>query len=115
LSAAVAPTSLQINIAPPTSARVPVLIDTTFHPDWRREDGGALYAATPFAMLTFVDRSVTLNFARRPLDQIALYLSGCTLVALCGFVAWTLRRYLNSNARVTRLARWTTVKRSVGV
>jgi len=37
---------------------VPVLIATTFHPNWLRNDGASVYAATPFYMLTFVDRPV---------------------------------------------------------
>jgi hypothetical protein len=61
---------------------VPVLIATTFHPRWRREDGGKIYAATPFYMLTFTDHPISLRFGRDWYDVAALRVSGATLLVL---------------------------------
>ncbi len=117
LTGAFAPDSLQLNLAQATPERVPVLLNTTYHPNWQRADGQAVYAATPFAMLTFIDKPVALNFARRPRDQFALLVSVSALLALCGFVCWPLRQNLFSAAHVARaprFARWTTAKRFSG-
>ena len=65
----------------------PILVATTFHPKWRRADGGMLYAATPFYMLTFADRPVTLIFSRQWYDRVALWISALTFVALGFFMA----------------------------
>lgn len=51
---------LQFDGAMP-AIEVPILINNTFHPNWRREDGGAVYAATPFNMVVFTSRPVTLS------------------------------------------------------
>jgi hypothetical protein len=69
-------------------SEVPVLIATTFHPKWRREDGGKIYAATPFYMLTFTDHSVSLRFGRDRYDVAALWISGITLLVLFGHLLW---------------------------
>jgi len=67
----------------------PILVATTFHPKWRRADGGLLYAATPFYMLTFADRPVTLTFRRQWYDWGALWVSAITFVGLACFTAWS--------------------------
>jgi hypothetical protein len=67
----------------------PILVATTFHPKWRRADGGLLYAATPFYMLTFADRPVTLTFSRQWYDWGALWVSAITFVGLACFSAWS--------------------------
>jgi hypothetical protein len=66
----------------------PILVATTFHPKWSRADGGMLYAATPFYMLTFADCPVTLTFSRRWYDWAALWVSAITFVGLACFAAW---------------------------
>ena len=76
------------------SEPVPVLISTTFYPKWRRSDGGEIYAATPFFMLTFLDKSVTLDFSRRWYDWAALWISALTLFALCSYTVWHYRQRL---------------------
>jgi hypothetical protein len=109
--------NMRVNVARVTSAPVPVLVNTTFHPNWQRADGQAIYAATPFAMLTFVERPVELAFARRSLDRLALFASAATLVALCGFVGWPARRLLFAHTAATpapRFTRWTHAKRFSG-
>lgn len=76
---------------PPDAGRVPLLIDTTFHPNWRREDGGEVYATTPFFMLTFADRPGRLVFARTRTDKAGACVSALTLLLLPLFVAWRYR------------------------
>ena len=63
----------------------PILVATTFHPKWRRADDRALYAATPFYMLTFADGPVTLSFRRQWYDWAALWFSAITFVGLACF------------------------------
>lgn len=75
--------------------RVPVLLDTTFHPDWRRDDHAAIYAVTPFNMLTFLERRVSLTYERSPLERGAAELSAVTLILLVvGPVLWSVRNRL---------------------
>ncbi len=93
--------SIKLNYAPvnevvgaPESA--PILMATTFHPKWRRADGGMLYAATPFYILTFSDRPVTLMFSRQWRDRAALWVSAITFAGLACFTVWTaLRQFHN--------------------
>jgi len=77
-----------VNEAAGVGELTPILVATTFHPKWRREDGGMLYAATPFYMLTFADRPVTLTFSRQWYDRAALWVSAITFVGLACFTAW---------------------------
>lgn len=69
--------------------RLPVLIPTTYHPNWRRTDGDTIYPATPFFMLTFAREPMRLVFARRPLDWAGLVASAATLLTLCAYVFWS--------------------------
>lgn len=92
--------SLDINsnsVAPVDLATAPgdvaVLIDKTYHPNWQRNDGGTIYAATPFSMLTFIRQPTHLTFARTRKDQAALMGSAATFALLCGFIAWPPRRF----------------------
>jgi hypothetical protein len=71
-----------------SGVEAPVLLATTFHPGWRREDGGKIYAATPFYILTFTDRPVSLRFGRDWYDVAALWVSGATLLVLFGSSLW---------------------------
>jgi hypothetical protein len=71
-----------------SGAEAPVLLATTFHPRWRREDGGKIYAATPFYMLTFTDHPVFLRFGRDWYDVAALWVSGVTILVLLGYSLW---------------------------
>jgi hypothetical protein len=70
---------------------VPVLINTTYFPHWRRTDGGEVYAATPFFMLTFARQPVQLVYQRRGWDRAGLLLSIVTLLLLGGFTLWRYR------------------------
>lgn len=62
---------------------VPVLIATTFHPNWQRSDGGSVYAATPFYMLTFLKQPININYQRTWLDRLGIWLSGIGFAVLC--------------------------------
>lgn len=64
----------------------PVLISTTYHPRWKRDDNKLVYVATPAFMLSFVEESASLTFTKQPLEHIALYVSLCTIIILCGCV-----------------------------
>jgi hypothetical protein len=96
---------------------VPVLVNTTFHPNWQRADGAPVYAATPFAMLTFIDQTTELNFARSRSEQLALVGSAVTLAALCCFVAAPLAARLFTSllsAQVARSFKWTNARKLSG-
>jgi hypothetical protein len=82
LSSAQAGGDLAVRINGPTSAMLPVLVRTTFHPGWRRSDGLRLYPATPFFMLTFADRSFQAKFKRDGVERASLVVSGCMLSGL---------------------------------
>jgi hypothetical protein len=75
---------LEIGVEQTTSA-VPVLISTSFHPKWVRNDQNELYAATPFFTLGFFDQNGDLEFRRSWYDRWALWCSGITLVSLLIF------------------------------
>jgi hypothetical protein len=70
----------------------PILVATTFHPKWRRTDGGTLFPATPFYMLTFANRPLRLTFSRRWYDWTALSVSAVTFIGLACFTGWSVRR-----------------------
>jgi hypothetical protein len=72
----------------------PILIASTFHPNWERSDGSSIYAATPFFMVTFVEQSAVIEHGRTRLDRVALWISAGTLVALGVFVSLRFRRLL---------------------
>lgn len=67
---------------------VPVVIDTTYHPSWRRTDEKNIYPVTPFFMLTFVDRTAKLRFARTPFDRMGVWISLIALLLLGGALIW---------------------------
>ncbi|MGB8509994.1 MAG: hypothetical protein WCD76_16570 [Pyrinomonadaceae bacterium] len=76
--------------------RVPVLIRTSYFPNWRRTDGEEIYAATPFYILTFISEPAQLVYERRPADRLGLWASAILLCALCGFTLWPRRSGLKS-------------------
>jgi hypothetical protein len=89
--------SIKLNYAPVNDAvkavePAPILVATTFHPKWRRADGGMLYVATPFYMLTFADRPAALTFSRQWYDRVALWVSAITFAGLACFIAWSALR-----------------------
>lgn len=78
--------------SPAAAPQVPVLIRTTFHPRWQREDGEAVYSATPMFMLTFVKHSTSLAFQRQWLDRAGLWVSAGALIGLLCLTFWRGRR-----------------------
>ena len=73
-----------IHLNPTTrETAVPVLVATTFHPNWHRDDGTPIYAATPFYMLTFVKQPTQIIYERKPHERLALWFSGSTFILLC--------------------------------
>lgn len=81
------PTAIQVNFDRASIRNeVPVLISTTYFPAWQRDDGAAIYPATPFFMLTFVEQSnqgtIHLRFARRAPDWVGLWFSVGTLALI---------------------------------
>ncbi|MFL6332852.1 MAG: hypothetical protein ACJ754_05840 [Pyrinomonadaceae bacterium] len=67
---------------------VPVLIATTYHPNWQADNAQTVYAADPMFMLTFARKPVRLTFARRWSDRLGVCASACTLLGLSGFTVW---------------------------
>lgn len=87
LGAALRPGVIPLDPPEGSANPIPVLIATTFHPDWQRGDGGEVYAATPFFMLTFISGHDALVFDRSGADRVGLYTSGATLLLLLLFIA----------------------------
>jgi Family of unknown function (DUF6541) len=71
---------------------IPVLIGMTYHPNWRRQDGEEIYAATPFQTLTFVTGPATITYGRNAFDKAGLWGSIATLILLCGLAVIPFRR-----------------------
>lgn len=69
---------------------LPLLISTTYSPNWRAEEGNQVYAATPFFMLTFSRGPVQIVYGRSARDIAGLWASGFTLLGLFGYAfnAW---------------------------
>ena len=83
-----------------SQSEMPVLVRITSHPNWQREDGAAIYPATPMFMVTFVNGSTRLVYKRRLIDHIGLWASMATLVGLVGFSALPYRQHLLSLRRI---------------
>ncbi|HEX8560044.1 MAG TPA: hypothetical protein VF668_18250 [Pyrinomonadaceae bacterium] len=79
------PQAIVIEPTRPLSAGVPVLVATSYHTDWTREDGQATYPATPFFTLTFVGGPARMVFARSGLDHLGLLVSALALLLLCAY------------------------------
>jgi hypothetical protein len=93
--------TIDLNAEAPVPEAVPVLVSNSFHPDWRRTDGGTLYAATPFLTLTFVGGPTRMTFARSRLDALGLWASAATLLLLVSALGWHYR------GRTSALVKWT--------
>ncbi|HKY04250.1 MAG TPA: hypothetical protein VJQ56_05150 [Blastocatellia bacterium] len=61
---------------------IPVVIDTTFSPNWRRDDKEPIYPVTPFFMLTFVDKDARIEYGRGTAAKAGLALSVLFLSAV---------------------------------
>lgn len=76
----------QIKINLISSEELPVLIPSTFHPNWTRTDNAAIYPATPFYQLTFANQPIELKYGRNTFDKMGLYVSGIFLIGLFSFI-----------------------------
>lgn len=94
VNAVISQNSIQINydstMSPPPEFAAPVLVRTSYHPNWQRNNGQAIYAVTPMFMVTFVNQSTNIIFTRRWFDWGALSISALVFVTLIGI---SLRRY----------------------
>jgi hypothetical protein len=79
-------------VLPELANGLPVLISMTYHPNWRRQDGEEIYAATPFQTLTFVTGPATITYGRTAFDKAGLWGSIATLILLCGLAVIPFRR-----------------------
>jgi hypothetical protein len=75
--------TISFNLSPSEGEALPLLVAHAFHPGWRRDDGEAVYAATPFYTLTFASRPLTLTYGRAWHESAALWFSAGTLALLC--------------------------------
>lgn len=74
--------SFSVRIPDTNGRKVPVLIRTSFHPDWVRPDGERIYPVNPFFMLTFASGPFTAGFCRTTTERAAAVVSAIALVAL---------------------------------
>jgi len=88
LTSEIEQTAIRISPAAPSPNSIPVLIATTYHPNWHRDDGDTVYAATPFFMVTFVRGPSYLIYSRGWFDGAGLFASASTLILLGCFVGW---------------------------
>jgi hypothetical protein len=70
------------------SVETHVLVAATYHPRWQRADGGEVYVASPFFMLTFVRGATNVGFKRVSYERAALWVSAGTLLLLCSLCLW---------------------------
>jgi hypothetical protein len=81
---------LSVHPTAPLSGSVPMLVKTTFHPSWLREDGRPTYSATPFFTLTFVRGPVRIKYERQWSEWVSIYCSAGGFILLCSYA---FRRY----------------------
>lgn len=83
VAAAVGSRSIEIKTLETTGREgLPVIIETTFSPNWRRGDDEQVYTVTPFFMLTFVHKDARIEYGRGEPATAALILSAGGAVAL---------------------------------
>jgi hypothetical protein len=74
--------NMSIRLSNTNGVKVPVLIRTTFHPDWARSDGERIYPVSPFFMLTFANSGFEAEFHRTKLEQAAVGISAFVFLVL---------------------------------
>jgi hypothetical protein len=87
---------------------VPVLIATTYHPNWVRADKEPIYTATPFLMLTFVRQQTLLSYERQSTEWLSMIVSGSALLVLAcsGFARKALIGLLLCATSVSSVPLW---------
>lgn len=94
----IGPKNMSIDTGAMLMNEVPVLIGTTYHPNWVRADKGPIYAATPFFMLTFVQHQTLLSYERQPTEWLSMILSASALLVLGCSLIWNNRKRLFSRS-----------------
>ncbi len=82
IQGAINQTDIAISADSVSEGHAPVLVEATYFPNWKREDDGIVYAATPFFMLTFIDAPAKLIYVRQWYDTVGLIVSAGTLILL---------------------------------
>lgn len=99
--------AIDINTSKPLAESVPVIVDSTYHPNWQRTDKGALYQVMPFFTLTFVREPAKLVFARCTSDWIGLIISAATFLLLCFALLWHYGNHIVKSTKFNRYQRLT--------
>lgn len=97
--------TMSIDTASTLTNEIPVLVGTTYHPNWVRADHGPLYATTPFFTLTFVRQPTLLSYERQPSEWFSMLLSAGTLLVLVCSLLWNYRQRLFHAAQPANLRR----------
>ncbi len=84
--------SIHVEVEETQGIDVPIIIRTTFHPDWVRSDGQQIYPVSPFFMLTFAKAPFTVTFHRSLLEKAAVGVSVGTLLLLFLTILLPIRR-----------------------
>jgi hypothetical protein len=92
----ITPNRITIGLDRQLTNEMPVLISTTYHPNWHRDDEGTVYAVTPFYMLAFIRHPVTLEYSRNKFDKAGGWISVFIFFVLCLSACWS---YLQNNRR----------------
>jgi hypothetical protein len=67
----------------------PVLIRTSYFPNWKAEGAGDVYRVTPnFMVVVPTSKHVTLTYTRAPMELLSLFLSFLGVLLLLSFVIW---------------------------
>lgn len=92
LAVDIKPKAIELDLPEPAGDGVPVLIRTSYHPNWRRTDGIPVYPVTPFFMLTFIKDDTRIVYGRSWYDRIALYSSATLFGLVCLLTISSLQR-----------------------
>lgn len=104
--------SFSVWIPNTNGVKVPVVVRTTFHPDWVRSDGERIYPVNPFFMLTFASGPFEARFRRTAIEGAAAAVSAGVFFALVvATIAgnrtsrWrrVIRAYLTASLRVKKV------------
>jgi len=95
---------------PPLSGSVPVLVRTSYHPNWRRDDGGEVYTTTPFFTLTFIDRPTRIHYTRYWYEWLALLLTALALLTLLAHTINPLGRRVSGLPAARRFGRTSDIR-----
>lgn len=98
ITSQVSQSKITVNLTELRNKSVPIVFNTTYHPNWKRKDGTTIYPATPFFMLTFVEKPIQIEFARQTFDRIGLIISAATFLLLCVSLFWNYTKQMSERA-----------------